>query len=575
MRIPTLFLAACLAVSAQETMIREVADPKTDTHVEVLALFSEPSRGGYFPVRVKIANNLNADRSIRLDFNSSSGFGSGVGTKSSFAFSAPAGKAVTTDIMVPLCPSPSTYAEEQVVSVEMSGSLGRASNSIRCSTNHAEPAVLLSEALFTPNASLLDAEVTKKSGSRYGNSTFASKFDPRQLPSDWLAFSGFDSILMTDTDWTKTPAGARNAILSWVRLGGQLVVYATSAASPPSLGLPADAGYGSCLLKNVGSDLKLSTDEVLATVDSGNPVSKRLASTRGDHDGVWPLQSLFGGQAFNYGLFIAVLIVFGILVGPVNLFVLAKSGQRHRLFITTPLISLAASLLLVALIIFQDGFGGRGVRLVLMEARPDSGQNAAFIHQEQISRTGILTASRFTVDPACLMQPVPIAKSRWSRYTSDYGTSGSFNLQPAGAGMEASGDWWQSRSEHGHALSAVLPSRGRIEKGPGNGQFVSTFDFPLEVLYFRDASNQWHRAESIRTGQPFTAEPVASTTAEEALANEANRFASRNRNLLNRAKNRTGHFVAVATAAPGIDTHPGIRWQETRTLITGPIPLAE
>ena len=88
-----------------------------------------------------------------------------------------------------------------------------------------------------------------------------------------------------------------------------------------------------------------------------------------------------------------MLVLFGILVGPVNLFVLAKSGRRHRLFITTPLISLGASLLLILLIIFQDGFGGRGMRRVLMEVRPDAGQNAAFLHQEQIARTGILTGT--------------------------------------------------------------------------------------------------------------------------------------------------------------------------------------
>lgn len=570
MRIASLLLAASLAVSAQETMLREVADTKTDTHIEVLALFSEPSRGGFFPVRVKIANNLNSDKSVSLDFKSSVGYNN-LSTRSSFGFTAPAGKTVTTDIMVPLCSSPSTYHDEQMVSVEMSGSLGRASNTIRCTTHHAEPGVLLSEALFTPNASLLDAEITKKSGSRYGNNTFASKFDPRQLPSDWLAFSGFDSVLMTDSDWTKTPAGARNAILSWVRLGGQLVVYSSTSATKGSLGLSEDAGYGSILVRDIGSDLKLPINQTLEVVDAMNPVAKRVASTRGDYDGTWPLQGQFGEKAFNYGLFIAVLVVFGILVGPVNLFVLANSGRRHRLFITTPLISLGASLLLIALIIFQDGFGGRGMRIALMEVRPDAGQNAAFIHQEQVSRTGILTASRFTVDPACMMLPVPLKKSRWSRYTSDYNTNGTFNLQPSGSGMEATGDWWQSRSEQGHTLTAVLPSRGRIEQGSKAGEYVSTFDFPVKTLYFRDAAKLWHRAEDIRTGKPFTTEPVEAAIAEKAIAEESNRFGSRHRNLLNRAKNRPGHFVAITEEAPGIATHPGIRWQETRTVITGPV----
>ncbi len=206
-----------------------------------------------------------------------------------------------------------------------------------------------------------------------------------------------------------------------------------------------------------------------------------------------------------------------------------------------------------------------------MEVRPDAGRNAAFLHQEQISRTGILTGSRFTVDPACLFVPVPIAKSRWARYTTDYRTSGTFNLQPDGGKLAASGDWWQSRSEHGHALTAVVSTRGRIERAASADTMVSTFDLPLETLYFLDSENQWHRAENIATGKPFTLTPIDATLAEPALAREAMGFTNRNRELLNRAKNRAGHFVAIASQAPAIDTQPGIRWQETRTVITGPV----
>ena len=52
-----------------------------------------------------------------------------------------------------------------------------------------------------------------------------------------------------------------------------------------------------------------------------------------------------------------------------------------------------------------------------MEVRPDGGVNAAYLHQEQFSRTGVLTGSDFTVDPPALFQPVPIASSRWARFT--------------------------------------------------------------------------------------------------------------------------------------------------------------
>ncbi len=577
MRRLFLFLALVLPVTAQETMIREVVDPVTDTHVEVLALFSKPAPSGYFPVRVKIANNLKNERRVYLDFKSQSGYNDDLLTNSSFAFTAQGGKTVIADILVPLCPPGNHYGNKSI-SVEMSGSMGKASNNINAEHDEKQPAVLLSEALFTPNASTLDSEIKSKySSSGRGSAEFAAKFDPKQLPDEWLAYSGFDSILMTDRDWTNIPPGSRNGILSWLRLGGQLVIYSSSSTTLDALGIPAQAGFGSTVIRTISSDLKVNAAEVVSLV-AGNKTQPQQVSSRENFKSSWPLQTVFGAQTFRYSLFVGVLVIFAILVGPVNLFVFAKPGQRHRLFITTPLISLAASLVLIVLIIVQDGFGGNGMRRVLMEVRPDAGIHAAFIHQEQFSRTGVLTDSNFTLDVPATFLPVPIAESRWARYTngsgsfsSNNGEKGSFNLQPSGGKIEASGDWFQSRSEHGHILSAVTSTRGRIEKTQTPGTFISTFEFPIETLYFLDESSQWHRAEAITSGKSFTLTPVDLSIAAPALATEINAFAPRNQQFLKSAAKRPGHFIALTTHAPGIATNPGIRWKETQTIITGPV----
>ncbi len=566
-----LFLALALPVSAQETMIREVFDPATDTHVEVLALFSKPSPGGYFPVRVKIANNLKTDRSIRLDFEGSNDYNDSLKATSSFSLTAGSGKAVTRDILVPLSPPGSSSGNRTNVTVRLSGTLGMATNNARSNYDASQPAVLLSEALFTPNASALDAELRSKfSGGYGGSSDFAGKFDPKQLPDDWLAFSGYDSVILTDSDWSDIPPGGRNSILSWVRLGGQLVIYSSGSATAAAMGLPAEPGFGSIEIRSIPSDLKLDAPEVVTLVTK-NPTKPLQVSVRNDFERGWPLQRLFGEQTFRYALFVIVLILFGILVGPVNLFVFAKSGQRHKLFITTPIISLGASLILIVLIIVQDGFGGNGMRRVLMEVRPDGGVNAAYLHQEQFSRTGVLTGSDFTIDTPATFQPVPIAASRWARFTDGSGAKGNFNLQPADGKLMASGDWFQSRSEHGHILSAVISTRGRLEKTDTPGTYLSTFEFPIDTLYYLDESSLWHRAEGITAGKRFALTPVDLSMALPALTGEADAFANRNKQFLKTAITRPGHFIAITTHAPGIATNPGIRWKETRTIITGPV----
>ena len=564
-----LFLALALPVNAQETMIREVFDPATDTHVEVLALFSKPSPGGYLPVRVKIANNLKSDATIHLDFKSRSDYNDSLQTDSSFTFTADGGKTVTRDIFVPLSP-PQGYYGSTNVSATLSGSLGRANNTINTSLSNDQPAVLLSEALFTPNASSLDSEINSKFSSGRGSSVFAAKFDPKQLPDDWRAFSGFDSVILTDSDWSNIPPGGRNAILSWVRLGGQLIIDSSGSTTASAMGLPAEAGYGRILLQSISSGLRLNASNVVKLVCS-NPNKPQQVSLREDFRTFWPLQKLFGEQTFRYALFVIVLIIFGILVGPVNLFVFAKSGQRHKLFITTPLISLGASLILIVLIITQDGFGGSGIRRILMEVRPDTGVNAAYLHQEQFSRTGVLTRSDFTIDTPAVFAPVPIATSRWARFTDGPGAKGSFNIQPADGKTLASGDWFQSRSEQGHVLSAVVSTRGRIEKTDRPNIFLSTFEFPIDTLYYLDEAQQWHRAEGITAGKRFTLVPVEPSMVIPAVNAETNAFSDRNKQFFKIASARPGHYFAITTHAPGIDTNPGIRWKETRTIITGPV----
>ncbi len=170
-----------------------------------------------------------------------------------------------------------------------------------------------------------------------------------------------------------------------------------------------------------------------------------------------------------------------------------------------------------------------------------------------------------------MMVQVPISQSRWARFTNNHDSKGTFNLQTNGGKMAGSGDWWQSRSEQGQVLRAVTPPRGRIEATANPGEFVSTFDFPLKSLYFLDASKQWHRAADIETGKPFKAAPIDPTMAEPALAIAVNGFTDRNRGLLNRVKNRPGHFIALTDKAPGIDTLEGIDWKQTETVITGPV----
>ena len=571
--LPALKLAAILCcvtfANAQAILFRQVADTKTDTHVEVTALFSDPSLGGFQPVRVYISNRQLIRHDIYLKFQSSTEYQSSLSTSSDFSFSVEPGKSATYDILVPLA-AQNGYSSYEKFNASLSGTMGSTSYNDNSSFNFAQPIVLLSNTLHTPNASALDSELASRGSSGYSGSSgqFSSRFSPSQLPDDWRAFSGFDSILMTDNDWMDVPPGPRNAITAWIRLGGRLIIYSENSQNPTALGLPSDTSFGSYEIKSIKGerlDPKPTVDLVIRRT-----IKTRLDAVTKDFNTTWPLQKELKGKDFNSVFFILILIAFGIIVGPVNLFYFAKSGRRHRLFITTPIISITTSLILIVLIIFQDGFGGEGRRLVLMEVRPDENQNAAFIHQEQFSRTGVMTSPSFSIDASALFVPVPINSSRWSRFTNNTDSKGNYDIQPTGGKSYASGSWFQSRSEQGQLITAVVPTRGRIELAKEAGSIVSNFDFPIKTLLYHDEDGNWHRVEKLTKGKSAKLISIDPTMVQTIFNDMNHKFTERNQSFFKKVQDRKGYYIAITTEAPAIETHPSIDWKTT-TIITGPI----
>ena len=565
-------VASALSATAQITLFRQVADTKTDTHVELVSLFNHPSLGGYFPVRVLATNRQKIPHRISLRFADATNYGESLSASSDFSFLIAPGKTLARDILVPLAPQNGS-ASYHSFTANLTGSMGDNQSNVSTVFLPGQPNVLLSSELYSSNASTLDSSLaTSSSSSTYGRTSegFASSFDPKRLPDDWRAYSGFDSMLLSEADWSQIPPGQRNAIISWVRLGGQLVVFSSSSPTKAALGLPEDSSFGRILIRRVADLTRLDPAATIALTNAGTITPSRMNSVTNDFKSSWPLQKAFGEKSFHYVLFVVILIAFGILVAPVNLFVFAKSGQRHRLFVTTPLISLGTSLLLIVLIIFQDGFGGDGSRAVLMEVRPDDNQNAAFLHQEQFSRTGVVTSPSFSVDASALIVPLPLARSRWARLTDDHESTGSYNIQPADGKLFAKGDWFQSRSEQGQLVSAVVPTRGRIEASATSDTLVSTFDFPIETLIYQDPQGNWFRASDVRKGTAPKLTPIDPTMAQTALTGFGKIFAARNREYLKSVQDRRDHFIALTNAAPAVGTHPGIDWKTT-TVITGPV----
>jgi hypothetical protein len=276
-----------------------------------------------------------------------------------------------------------------------------------------------------------------------------------------------------------------------------------------------------------------------------------------------------------------ILLIFGIVVGPVNLFYFARAGRRHRLFFTTPLIALAASVLLLMVIFLQDGTGGNGHRASVVYL--DSAENTACIHQYQVSRTGVLFGGSFaTAEPAAVSMAL-LPPSRWTRlrlesrsrrYFDDSADAHRYTV----SGSTCAGDWFQSRTEQAQILDSVQSTRGRLELKLEAGVPVvtSTFNATLErVFYVNDAGRHWASPGSVTTGAPVklaeATEGDFNSWRSEALA----MLPAMERSRLTAGKQKNFFFASSRDPRAGmVDTLGSIRWESDAVFVFGPLRMS-
>lgn len=579
-----LFTCALLSpdLNAQEVLLNREYNPKTGTSLTVTAMSSQLPSSGYMAIRVSARNGEKLPVNWSFHFTSKDhSWDSSNQLSSTFSLSCASGKQKNVEFLVPVVTAIQSDTP-LVLETRISASPPLSGNRIEMESQqeHSWPGVLMSETLHTPNSSSLDAAIS--SGSRYGGGNFAGSFTPRDLSEDWRAYVGYDILMLTSADWTAISPGAKNAILRWNRLGGRIILYAlTPSVTLASLGIQEGDQTARSTLRTWGEIemLDLPKASLLDASDTVRFVTssklKPRATTFGNELAAsWPLQHAFGERSFNPVFFILILIAFGIIVGPVNLFVFAKSGQRHKLFITTPIISLSASALLLLIIVFQDGFGGKGHRLALIEVQPE--ENTAYIQQQQIARTGVLLKTSFDTKDHAIISPVALDESRWARITpSNGGGESRYRISLGEQNTQSlSGDWYKSRSEYGHLVTSVQATRGRLELLSPNGQptITSTFDFPLEKIYYLDNNGSiWQSSGALTSGRKTQLTPCPQADFNNWLNKQCKELNTDSKKRFNLLANRRGHFIALSNEGPFIGTLASLKWKESTALITGPM----
>ena len=346
--------------------------------------------------------------------------------------------------------------------------------------------------------------MVEASGTRLCASTLG---DAVNAPADWRGYSGLSQWWLTAPEWSAQSAQQRAATLDWVALGGRLVIYNDQPTPVPDPFL-ADQVKGDALTHGLGQVRFLTGAEAVPKDGANFIINAKTDATESllgqMQENGWGLPVLVGAVRLQSGLIFGFILIFALVVGPLNLFVFASGKNRPRLFWTTPLISLAGAGLLGALMIVQDGFGGTGARTTLAVLVPQDKKMAVF--QEQVARTGILLGGRFSKVEGMWMMPVPIPDSAPSNGPRGYrirtGVGGpNQDRKHFESETEAWGGWFASRSLQAQMLQGVKLNRGGIEFTAGeNPSIVSSLSTPLKTLYLKDEKDMLWMAENVATG---------------------------------------------------------------------------
>jgi hypothetical protein len=281
----------------------------------------------------------------------------------------------------------------------------------------------------------------------------------------------------------------------------------------------------------------------------------------------WTSAQQIGVLKPNLPLLIGFLAIFATVVGPLNLFVFAREGQRSRLYRTVPLISLGATVLLLVLIVIQDGFGGWGFRSAVICLVPSA--RKAVVFQEQISRTGVLGSAAFSLrDPAWMTMVNLGAVARSGRKTPSVQSSG----------IQFDEDWFKSRSLQSQWIESVIPTRAEVtlvnsdeaRDGRAPPMIISSIGAPLSEFCFWDSKGNCWRASNVRTGVKTVLSrgtPLTNLLADARVPL---------RQRMTKAEGVPGNFVAFSRdAASFIDTLASIRWKNKQAIYVGPVTGAE
>lgn len=205
------------------------------------------------------------------------------------------------------------------------------------------------------------------------------------MPTNHLAYSSLQAVML-DVSAGLPDREAVDAVLAYVRLGGSLFLFGDVQSGR----IQVNPQLAACLEERFLRDHPKITSGsgiscyragagliFVAHGTSGLPVSDKSMRTireiieatptfvPGPFSRHFPILSIPGVGSLPYYFFVAILVLFAVVIGPVNFALVRKSGKPYMLLLTIPAISIVATLLLVSYGVFSQGIDTKSASVSL------------------------------------------------------------------------------------------------------------------------------------------------------------------------------------------------------------------
>jgi hypothetical protein len=181
---------------------------------------------------------------------------------------------------------------------------------------------------------------------------------------DWMAYTPFDMIALGAADLTTMPAPVAAAIGNYIQAGGNVVIF--GGTNLPKVwpvtrqlnlkdGLEYDSGFGHCFVLSGGDPGQAGTQtmRILRETAAASVLYwQSLPADIGAANGALPIVENLIIPARGI---VIMMLLFIIVIGPLNIFILVRKNRRTWLLWTIPTISFATTLVVFAYSLLREG----------------------------------------------------------------------------------------------------------------------------------------------------------------------------------------------------------------------------